>query len=266
MEKWEKFEVDCTKYLCNKFSKYATFIHKGGADSTIPDIFVESNDHQKSFYIEAKHTPAQCGQFVLMPDMQTRSFTFSHLNSSESNQYSDEIVQHMNASFDEFLNAGTAGKEIILNNGQETFCSWIAETYHNKGVKYFITNDYVLLPIEKFNDFFTATATYRIKRSGSSSAGSKRFTDIINYLASKNCYGNISFMKQDEKLFVKSNKALHDIRFNIGNYEFMFSKRDYNYEIRKLSNTYNANVIFSISIKPNVVGISDNDFISSFLV
>ena len=37
--------------------------------------------------------------------------------------------------------------------------------------------------------------------------------------------------------------------------------RDNYYEIRKLSNTFNANVIFSIELKSNDSGISIADFI-----
>ena len=38
MKIWEKFEIQCTDYLNSKFGTYAKFIHKGGADSTVPDI------------------------------------------------------------------------------------------------------------------------------------------------------------------------------------------------------------------------------------
>lgn len=59
---WEDFEVECTDYLNKRFGAYARFIHQGGADSTVPDILVETNSGH-SFYIDAKHSPAQCGQF-----------------------------------------------------------------------------------------------------------------------------------------------------------------------------------------------------------
>jgi hypothetical protein len=41
----------------------------------------------------------------------------------------------------------------------------------------------------------------------------------------------------------------------------MISKRENNFEVRKLSNTFNANVIFSIELKTNKEGISIADFI-----
>lgn len=45
-------------------------------------------------------------------------------------------------------------------------------------------------------------------------------------------------------------------------YEYMFSQRGSEYEIRKLSNTFNANVIFSIDLKPTINGANENRFIA----
>lgn len=70
MATWDNFEIEATRYLENKFGSFASFVHQGGADSTVPDIFVRLKSG-KSFYIEAKHSPAQCGQFVLLPNIQT---------------------------------------------------------------------------------------------------------------------------------------------------------------------------------------------------
>ena len=58
-----------------------------------------------------------------------------------------------------------------------------------------------------------------------------------------------------------SQENLHNERFIIGKNEYMISKRENNYEIRKLSNTSNANVIFSIELKSNKSGLSVSDFI-----
>ena len=56
-----------------------------------------------------------------------------------------------------------------------------------------------------------------------------------------------------------STRNLHDVRFVLDGYEYMFSIRDDKYEIRKLSNTFNANVIFSI-FKKNQKGLTDAEF------
>ena len=40
----------------------------------------------------------------------------------------------------------------------------------------------------------------------------------------------------------------------------MFSQRGERYEIRKLSNTYNANVIFSVKLNEYASGLTDQEF------
>ena len=85
MSTWEQFEIDCTRFLMEQFGEYATFIHQGRSDSTVPDIKVTTKKN-KQFYIEAKHSPAQCGQFVLLPNVETRKFEYSRLNSTFYNK------------------------------------------------------------------------------------------------------------------------------------------------------------------------------------
>lgn len=260
MTTWEDFEIACTDYLNNKFGAYAKFIHQGGSNSTVSDIRVETNSG-KSFYIDAKHSPAQCGQFVLLPDIKTSTFTYSTQNANRFNTYASIIMNHMNHSFDEYREAGTKGKDIDLPNCEEIFSNWVIETYSLKRTRYFITNDFVILPIEHFQKYFDITATYRIKRSGSSNVGRSRINLISNYITNHNyCINDIK--AKGDKLFVSSSINLHNERFIIQEYEYMFSLRDNEYEIRKLSNTYNANVIFSITKKGNIPGISDSVFIS----
>jgi len=258
MSTWEQFEIDCTRFLMEQFGEYATFIHQGGSDSTVPDIKVTTKKN-KQFYIEAKHSPAQCGQFVLLPNIETRKFEYSRLNSTEINEFSQVIINHMNNNFEEFKEAGTAGKNIEFDNCQNVFNDWIVKTYKDKGVKFFITNNNVILPIEEFAEYFNVSAKYRIKRSGSSSVGSGNIDKVTEYL--KSTFSNIELKTTYDKIFIYTNDNLHNQRFIIGRNEFMISKRENNFEVRKLSNTFNANVIFSIELKTNKGGISIADFI-----
>lgn len=258
MNVWEKFEEDCTLFLIEQFGEYAKFTHQGKSDSTIPDIKVETKKNKK-FYIEAKHSPAQCGQFVLLPNVETKKFEYSRLNSTDINEFSQIIINHMNNDFENFKEAGTAGKTIEFENCRDIFNQWIIKTYKGKGVKFFITNNYVMLPIEKFADYFNVSAKYRIKRSGSSSVGSGNINKVIQYLTTK--YPDVKLKSVKDKVFVYAEDNLHNERFTIGKNKYMFSKRADNYEIRKLSNTFNANVIFSIELKTNNGGISISDFI-----
>lgn len=63
------------------------------------------------------------------------------------------------------------------------------------------------------------------------------------------------------KLFVVSPQQLHNQRFILNGIEYIFSLRGDEYELRKLSNTYNANVIFSIKHKASTPGMSELEFI-----
>lgn len=261
MPSWEDFEKDCVKYLNRNFGRYADFIHEGGSDSTISDIEVNTISGS-NFYIEAKLCPAQCGQFVLLPDIASSTFIYSQKNSTPINNSAKKIMDYMNQCFEDFKEAGTAGKEIIMVDGQEVFSEWITGYYKNKGTKYFITNNYILLPIEEFSDYFYVTADYRVKRSGSSNVGKGNIPNVINYINSYD-YVIDNIRADKSKLFVESTESLHNRRFILGGYEYMFSTRDSEYEIRRLSNTFNANAIFSIDLKPNKVGMSREEFIQA---
>ena len=162
---WQEFESACTNFLNNTFGAYASFYQEGGSDSTIPDIKVVTNKGQQ-FFIDVKHCPAQCGQFVLLPNITTGKFEYSPLNVNRINESARRIIDHMNDSFDEFREAGTTGKEINMENSSDIFADWIIQTYKNKGAQFFITNNYKIVKVDDFSECFNVSAKYRIKRSG----------------------------------------------------------------------------------------------------
>jgi len=256
LSKWEYFEISCTEYLNREFGNCANFEHKGGPNSTIPDIKVTTKSGN-IFYIEVKHSPAQCGQFVLHPDITSNTFIYSHSNITPINTYALQIINYMNDHFNEFINAGTAGKDIIMDT--EIFSNWIISNYKNKDVRYFITNNYTIVPIEKINEYFYVSAKYRVKRSGSKSVGKNNISDVMEYIHSSS-YDIKNMRTENGKLFVVSTDSLHNLRFRINDCEYMFSLRDSEYEVRRLSNTFNANVIFLIDLKPNKNGIRSEEF------
>ena len=134
------------------------------------------------------------------------------------------------------------------------------QTKKNKGAEFFITNNYKIVRVDDFSECFNVSAKYRIKRSGSSSVGKSMIAAISRYL--KDEFNSItSINTQGDKLFVNATRNMHGIRFVYGGYEYMISQRDDAYEIRKLSNTYNANVIFSIQLKSNCTGLTEEEFI-----
>ena len=108
MKDWERFEIESIEYLQNTFGTLASFIHQGKSDSTVPDILVVKSDNTE-FYIEVKYAPAQCGQFVLIPNLDTSTFEYSTKNKGQIDQYSQAIINYMNTDFDSFREAGSKG-------------------------------------------------------------------------------------------------------------------------------------------------------------
>ena len=157
MSVWERFEIDSTDYLNQAFGKYAHFDCKGGSDSTVSDIEVRTNNGKK-FYIEAKHCPAQCGQFVLLPNVGEERFEYSGQNATSLNQYSKAIMEHMNRFFYEYKEAGTAGRAIEMENGSDIFAAWIIKAYKDKGAEFIITNGNLIFPVDDFLKCFTKPA------------------------------------------------------------------------------------------------------------
>lgn len=262
---WTDFELNCTSFLNNNFNKYATFIHEGGSNSTKPDILVKTKTGN-NFYIETKQGKAQCGQFVLFPNNISKTFEYSPINKTLINPYSLKIIEYMNFNFDKFKNPTSKGESILIENSQHIFSSWIIEFYKQKNVKFFITDNNIIFPIQNLSNYFNITAKYRIKKSGSSDVPKKSVDSILNYLES-NKYNISSSKFLNKKLLISSDNNLNKVTFNIDNIKYMFSqkKSTTEYTIKKLSNTKNANVIFSITLAKNVIGISHNEFISSLL-
>ena len=64
----------------------------------------------------------------------------------------------------------------------------------------------------------------------------------------KKNYPSAKFSIEEEKFLVNIENSLNLKDFKLGNYTYHFSKKLNNFEIRRLSNTYNRNVIFSIKL------------------
>lgn len=248
MRRGEEFEIRCYEYLKQFYKiKNIDFSHEGGMDSTKSDIAVIKNGKIK-FYIEAKDIVAQSGQFVLLPDENTETFIFSPRNKSKENEMTDIIIRYMNSDFQRFNHAGTAGK--CLDIDANVFANWIIQQYKGKNVKYVISfdRDYVIFPIHKFQQYFDIQATYRVKKSGSS-VPAKKDIEIIKQCV-KHDYNTARFRQEQKKLYVEITETIKKEKFILGNYTYYFSKQNLKeYEIRKLSNTYHMNVIFSIKLR-----------------
>lgn len=247
MRPGEAFETRCYEYLRHFYrEKSSKFCHGGGMDSTQSDIAV-IKDGKIDFFIEVKESLAQSGQFVLIPDEATETFIFSTRNHSKPNEMTNIIIEYMNRSFHKFYHAGTAGEAIDMDTS--VFSQWIVEHYKERNVKYVISydEDYVIFPIRKFANYFDISATYRIKKSGSSKPAKKDIVIVKQEI--KNIYPSVIFTNENKKLFAKITTPLTIDRFILGKYTYYFSEQYPDvFEVRRLSNTYNMNVIFSIKL------------------
>ena len=247
MESWKEFEKSCYIYLVRKYGEYCSFEPLGESDSTNSDIRVSTRRNGK-FFIETKEDSAQCGQFVLYPDEENGEFIYSPKNKSRLNQYSQEIMDYMNENFEDFVEAGTKGANINLPD--DVFYGWIKNYYASKNVRFFITKsiNYIVFPIEEFDKYFSVSAKYRIKKSGSSDPARSNLPEIKNILTSLGC--NYDLLSENDKLYVRTSKNLGGLKLKGLKYTYLFNETRPNlYNFRKLSNTQNANVIFSISLK-----------------
>ncbi len=247
MRPGEKFETRCFEYLQNKYkAKNTVFYHEGGPDSTKSDIAVIKNG-KLEFYIEAKDSSAQSGQFVLLPDEETEAFVFSPRNKSKPNEMTDIIINYMNSDFHRFNAAGTSGQ--ALNIDTKVFSEWIIGHYKEKNVKYVIScqKDYVVFPIRKFHQYFNIVANYRVKKSGSGSPSKKDISLIEQRI--KDYYPAAEFTQEQKKLYVEIKEPITAERIVLDKYTYYLSSQGSSkYEVRRLSNTYNMNVIFAVEL------------------
>lgn len=247
MKPGEKFELMCYEYLKKTYkNEKIDFYHGESMDSTKPDIAVIKNG-KIIFFIEVKDKKAQSGQFVVKADKLTKKFDFSAKNKSNPNEMTDVIIDYMNSNFEYFSNAGTAGQHLDIN--MDIFENWIIKYYENKNVKYVISFDgeYVIFPIRKFGKYFDITASYRVKKSGSRKPAKKDIDIIKQYIKCQ--YSNTNFIQDKDKIYVEIDTPLITDRFRLDGFTYYLSKQSSNkYEVRKLSNTYNMNVIFSIKL------------------
>ena len=249
-EQWKIFEGECCKYLNDAFSNHyhCVFTPEGGSNSHVPDINVVKDKHLL-FAIEAKSPQAQCGQFVLFPDESTKKFTYSPRNEFPNNEYSKRIIEAMEKDFDKYSSPSNATLDLDVS----LFYAWIKNHYkEGRNTRFVISKgkNYVIFPVDKFEEYFDVEARYRIKKSGSSTPPKSRIDDIKAVLkaSGKNYSGlrftgkelNVALSKESSEKFVLTGK---DYR-----YQFNETKSGV-YNVRQLSNTRNANVIFSIYLK-----------------
>lgn len=241
---WKDFEYKSLYFLKENFGDF--FELQGASNSTVSDILCKKRD--KEFYIEAKDNPSQCGQFVLLPIETKQIFEFSPRNKTYENRYAKEIIKYMSDNYNKFCAAGTQGKDIEMD--KNIFYKWIIDYYKNiKNVEYFITNvneDFLIFPTEDFEKYFDVVGKYREKKSGSRSLNKSNIPDLEKALKKENIHYDLHDLK------ITSENNLANKTFYGEKYNYLLREDGTEYKVRMLSNTRNANVIFSIELKSGI--------------
>ena len=250
---WKAFEKECVEYLNKAYTptKQCTFTLNGGSDSTASDIVVKTKSGN-TFNIEAKMPAAQAGQFVLFPNEKERIFEYSDRNRSPKNSIAEKIVECMTSDYNTYCNPKTKGIELDLP--VSLMFDWVKDYYSTvKQTRYFITqydNEFVIMPVEKIDKYFDISGTYRVKKSGSCCPSPNNVQEIEQILKEEGLESGTPLFKDDEcQVFIQSNCP--DTFMLAGtSYRYKFNNIKGNiYGIRRLSNTANANVIFSLTAK-----------------
>lgn len=259
--KWAESEKIAFNYLSSEFKDRAEFKICGGSDSTVSDILVIPETAEE-FYVEVKKLPAQCGRFVAFPVESERRFVYSKRNSpQEPDDAALKIISYMNENFENFKNPRTRGVSLdAMPDGESVFSEWIKKHLEDKKAKFIIalasSGNPVMFPVEEISDYFSITATYRVKKSGSSSASQADCERVCLHLKEAGIDVPLVRRTQDGKVkhIVRSERDLSVSEpIELSGEKYIFSHtavcKDGEFEIRRLGKTLNANVIFSVKLK-----------------
>ena len=251
MAGWEDFEVECYKYLRERYgSDSLKFIYKGKHNSNIPDVEIRYNNESMG-YVEIKMPNAQCGQFVLQENNNTKEFIFSNQNKSDLNEYTQKIIDVMNNEYDYYSKPSL--KFVDVQVSKNLAYDWIITKYTKQDVKFIITgnnDDFIIFPLDRFSSYFDVTTRYRTKRSGSQNPAKKYFNEIIKVvdgyglhhgkIRTENKHVLIDLKVQDDKFILDGPQNRYQFkRLKGSGSEFI---------ITQLSKTANKNVIFNIEL------------------
>lgn len=247
MKNWLIFENECAEYLQEKYSnKVFYFKATGGHDSNSSDIKA-FKDKQHILSIECKMNTAQCGQFVLFIDYANHKFIFSNKNKTPYDDFTKSVIEEMERHFEQC--SIPSAKDLPIS--ENIISQWVKNYYLNhKKSKYCITKSdigFIIFPIENMDNYFAFSAKYRVKKSGSSNPSKNNISEIENLLQNINVKTTIEII--NSKCYAEFNYTKDKFILCGDKYRYQFTKDDAKYNIRRLSNTCNANFIVSIKLK-----------------
>lgn len=268
MKKWEVFEDESIDFLKKKFSeKNVTFKNVGKRNSNKPDIKVYFKN-SLIFNIEAKFSPSQAGQFVVL--IENNEFIYSPRNKFRNNEFSKEILKYINSNFDKFRDTQQTSIEIECN--AEILANWVKDHYIEKNSLFIITSDCLggykaVVPIEEINKYFTITACARRKKSGTRHLPLKDYSiteEVINATLLDN--ESYEYYREGKKTYLELNcdEDLNKEDCYIGENLFLSKESEQKYAVKRLNTTNNINVVFSMEYTGKKETFIDKSFFEYF--
>jgi hypothetical protein len=255
MENWKIFENNACNALKEKFRDLPIdFKTTGGSNAFESDIKV-LKDEKPLFSIEAKLSPSQSGQFVLIGNNDV--YELSTKTRYETNEFVETIIKHINENKESYILDNQKGTNINLD--QAILFSWVKEHYRRKHSHFIITSHQTdgpkaVIPLDEIDKKFTITACLRRKKSGSSNVTKKHMPQALaslqthmNRLGLAFADNGPTYIPGKKKHVVFFNKRItssSDLSFG-GN--LYLSPLDEGYVLKKKSSTNNPNVIFSLN-------------------
>lgn len=258
---WEELENRCYEYLKKLYPETPLIEAYGKSDSTKADIKVEVSTINE-FYIEVKAESSQCCQFVLFPNSNTKQFDFSSGNKVPCFDNCKHIISYMNGLYKKYHRVGKKG--IPIDVDKSILYGLVHDFYSLKKVEFFMTEtkDFIIFPSNSFSRYFDINCFYRKKSSGSSEPHEKNNNnEIIKGLKNSGIAGTIEyfFVGDKQRCFLHTIQDINKNRMVCPDYTYQFKdnkysrtlekKSSYVYEVRRLSNTSNPNVICQLSLK-----------------
>lgn len=257
MENWERFELECTNYLNDKYgNNNIRFATDGGHNANASDVKA-LRDGSELLTIECKMAAAQCGQFVLFTDHAARTFEFSKRNKTPRDRYVDAIIAEMTKIYDRCSEPSNDDLDIR----ESVIVDWVKSYYRDvKHSEFLITqgeNGFLIIRISNIDHYFSFTAKYRPKTSGSTHPAKSNISEINEALRSIGIETVVTHSK--EECFVECNIEAERLILQGKKYRYQLKKEGRRHHIRRLSNTRNANFIVSIKLKNSTQQASDTE-------
>lgn len=260
-KEWEELENRCYHYLKKLYGKTNSIEPYGKSDSTKADIKVGPSNSEE-FFIEVKAGDSQCCQFVLFPNEETEKFDFSQRNKVPHSDNCKRIIAYMDGFYKKYHKVGK--KPIPVPVDSSILYGLVRDFYAVKNVKFFMTEgtDIIVFPSDRFASYFNIEAFYRRKNSGSHEPNeNNNNSEILQGLSDEKISGAIEYKYVGGKTrcFIHTDQSLHKRKMMCDEYTYQFKDNEYSktvpssksniYEVRRLSNTSNPNVICQLSLK-----------------